>query len=288
MPDKYTAVWLSHSSISDFLSCPRSYYLKNVYKDPKTGHKVQAVSPSLSLGSIVHQVVESLSILPTDKRFQTPLMEKFNQAWSKVSGKQGGFLDTKTENEYKRRGQDMLDMVTKNPGPLTKLAVKINMDLPYYWLSEPDNLILCGKIDWLEYLKDKDAVHIIDFKTGRNRQKDDSLQLPIYHLLTLNCQQRPVAGASYWYLETGPDLTSKKLSDPVKSAKKILKIGKQIKLARQLEQYSCPKGDKGCSYCQPFQSIVKGQAEYVGTDGFRDNYLVDFSLLKTSDDSVIL
>jgi len=288
MPDKYTATWISHSSISDFLACPRSYYLKNVYKDPKTGHKIQVVNPSLSLGSIVHQVVESLSVLPTNKRFQVPLTEKFNKAWSKVSGKQGGFLDTKTENEYKRRGQDMLEMVTKNPGPLLKLAVKINMDLPFYWLSESDNIILCGKIDWLEYLEDKNAVHIIDFKTGKKRQDNGSLQLPIYHLLSLNCQQRSVDSASYWYLETGPNLTPKKLPDPVKSTQKILKIGKQIKLARQLEHFSCPKGDKGCSHCQAFESILKGQAEYVGTDGFRDNYLVDFSPFKSPADSVIL
>jgi len=288
MPDKYTATWISHSSISDFLACPRSYYLKNVYKDPKTGHKIQVVNPSLSLGSIVHQVVESLSVLPTNKRFQVPLTEKFNKAWSKVSGKQGGFLDTKTENEYKRRGQDMLEMVTKNPGPLLKLAVKINMDLPFYLLSESDNIILCGKIDWLEYLEDKNAVHIIDFKTGKKRQDNGSLQLPIYHLLSLNCQQRSVDSASYWYLETGPNLTPKKLPDSVKSTQKILKIGKQIKLARQLEHFSCPKGDKGCSHCQAFESILKGQAEYVGTDGFRDNYLVDFSPFKSPADSVIL
>ncbi|KKQ37796.1 MAG: hypothetical protein US54_C0025G0014, partial [Candidatus Roizmanbacteria bacterium GW2011_GWA2_37_7] len=44
-PDKFSAVWVSHTSISDFLQCPYAYYLKHVYKDPKTGHKMKIMSP---------------------------------------------------------------------------------------------------------------------------------------------------------------------------------------------------------------------------------------------------
>ncbi len=54
MPDKYTATWVSHSSMGDFIKCPRAYYLKNMYKNPKTGKKIGIVSPALSLGSAVH------------------------------------------------------------------------------------------------------------------------------------------------------------------------------------------------------------------------------------------
>ena len=95
--DKYSAVWVSHSSISSFLECPRGYYLRNVYKDPNTGHKVKIVSPPLSLGAAVHEVVESLSELKTGERFKEPLLDKFARAWKKVSGKWGVFL-TKIRN----------------------------------------------------------------------------------------------------------------------------------------------------------------------------------------------
>ena len=74
--DKYTAVWVSHSSISDFLQCPRAYFLNNVYRDPQTGHKINLMSPPLALGQAVHYVIESLSILNVDKRFTEPLMPK--------------------------------------------------------------------------------------------------------------------------------------------------------------------------------------------------------------------
>ena len=56
--DSFTAVWVSHSSIGDYLKCPRAYYLKNIYKDPKNKKKIGIVNPALSLGSAVHEVVE--------------------------------------------------------------------------------------------------------------------------------------------------------------------------------------------------------------------------------------
>src|SRR3990167_11317573 len=64
--DKFSAVWISHSSIGDYLKCPRAYYLKNVYRDPKTNHKITLMQPSLALGQIVHEVIESLSRLQVD------------------------------------------------------------------------------------------------------------------------------------------------------------------------------------------------------------------------------
>lgn len=274
MADKYTALWLSHSSISAFLECPRSYYLKNVYKDPQTGHKVKLISPPLALGQAVHEVVESLSELKTDLRFKKPLMDKFEEAWKKVSGILGGFEDKETEYKYKSRGEEMIRRVIKNPGPLGELAVKINMDLPHFWLSETDSIILCGKIDWLRYHPDTDTVEIIDFKTSKNDEGPDSLQLPIYHLLVHYCQNRPVTAASYWYLDRSDDLTPQKLPDLVKSQEKILKIAKRIKLQRSLNKFDCPQGEKGCRACRPYESILKGDATLVGHDAFKADVYV--------------
>jgi len=273
MPDKYTAVWVSHTSISDFLQCPRAYYLKNVYKDPSTRHKVQLMSPPLALGQVVHTVLESLSILPGAERFKESLINKFERSWQSVSGKKGGFFDEETEKVYKERGKEMLLKVMNNPGPLTGLAVKIKEDLPHYWLSEEEGIILCGKIDWLEYLKDDDSVNIIDFKTSKSEENDSSLQLPIYHLLVHNCQHRKVSKASYWYL--GLDrIVEKSLPDLESAHEQILKIAKEIKLARQLERFKCPHGEAGCFACKPFEQILQGKAEFVGENDFHQDIYV--------------
>jgi len=270
--DKYTAVWVSHSSISDWLICPKAYFLKNVYKDPKSGRKISLVSPPLTLGKVVHEVVEGLSVLPVEKRFEESLLTKFEEKWQKVSGKKGGFINKDEEMKYKQRGQEMLKRVGDNPGPLKKLAVKIQMDLPYYWLSENDNIILCGMIDWLEYIKEKDAVAIIDFKTGKKEERKDSLQLPIYYLLASKTQKRKVVRASYWYISLSDKPVEQKLPDITKAQEKILKIAKEIKLARQLSRFVCPHN--GCMACKPFEAIINGEAELVGKDDIGRNMYV--------------
>jgi ATP-dependent helicase/DNAse subunit B len=289
MPDKYTATWVSHTSMSDFLNCPRAYYLKNIYKDPDTKHKVQIMSPSLALGQTVHEVVESLSNLPTKDRFKRSLIEKFDLVWKKVSGLKGGFTSESQENQYKQRGEKMLQRIMDNPGPVATLSVKIKEDLPHYWLSETDNIILCGKVDWLEYIPDIDSVHIIDFKTSKKEENESSLQLPIYHLLVNNTQKRKVAKASYWYLELNDQLTEKQLPDLETAHQQILEIAKKIKLARQLEIFKCPNGEEGCIHCRSMEKILSGQAQLVGVNGYnQDIYILPSSDQQINQESEIL
>lgn len=264
--DKYSALWASHTSMSDFLACPRSYYLRHMYRDPKNRHKIKLMSPSLALGQVVHEVLESLSVIPKATRFLEPIMDRYETAWSKVSGKRGGFFDRDTEYKFETRGRDMIRRVLENPGPIAQAAVKIKEDLPYFWLSEEEGIILCGKIDWLEYLTDEDAVHIIDFKTGKQDENSDSLQLPIYHLLVSSCQQRPVKKASYWYLERDNAPTERDLPGLPEAREKIMAVARQIKLARQLDRLKCPSD--GCFHCLPFEAVLNGKAELVGVDDF--------------------
>ena len=66
--DPYTAIWLSHSSINDFLSCKRLYFLKNIFKDPISKRKINIVSPYLSLGIAIHNTLEPLKEIETTNR----------------------------------------------------------------------------------------------------------------------------------------------------------------------------------------------------------------------------
>lgn len=286
--DKYSAVWVSHTSISDWLKCPRAYYLKNVYRDPKTKHKVKLMSPALALGQSVHEVLESLSQLPKGSRFSEPLPVKFDRAWQKVKGQLGGFPNAEVEYQYKKRGLDMLARVYNNPGPINNLSVKIQMDLPYYWLNEDDNIILCGKVDWLEYLPETNSVHIIDFKTGKIQEEESSLQLPIYSLLVAKCQKRKTSKVSYWYLSESDTLSEKELPELEESQKKILDIARQIKLARQLNRFKCKNGDDGCFACKPIDDILKGNAKFVGNDEYGADIYIANKIEEENRDGEIL
>lgn len=271
--DKYSAVWVSHSSISDYLACPRAYYLKNIYRDPKTNHKVMLMQPPLALGQAIHEVIESLSVLSVTERFAEPLGTKFETVWQGVSGRRGGFRDAKEEEAYKSRGIAMIRRVMENPGILRNKAIKIRQELPSFWLSEEDNIILCGKIDWLEYLDGLDSVHIIDFKTGKFDEDGDSLQLPIYLLLATNCQTRPVTRASYWYLARDNEPVEVGLPKLEEAKKRVMEAARRVALARKLERFVCKHRDS-CRACTPYETIVAGRAEFVGMGGYKQDIYI--------------
>lgn len=271
--DKYSAVWVSNSSMNDFLKCPRLYYLRNVYKDPISRHKINIISPALALGQAVHEVLEALSVIPVEERFETSLLTAYDEVWKKVSGKLGGFTNKNEELIVKEHGVQMLKRVMNHPGPLKNKAVKIPKELPNYYLSEEENIILCGKIDWLEYIPEDDSVNIIDFKTGKNDESASSLQLPIYLLLVHNLQKRKVSKASYWYLDRDDKPVEVKLPTLEKAHEIVLEMARLVKTARLKGEYLCPKG--GCFACRPFEKIIKHEAEFVGVGGYnQDLYII--------------
>jgi hypothetical protein len=97
-----------------------------------------------------------------------------------------------------------------------------------------------------------------------------------------------VAGISYWYLELSDAQTERPMPDIVEAEREVLRIAKQIKLARQLERLKCPEGDGGCRYCQPFERILRGEAEKVGEDQHRRDIYILATSLPDTDESVVL
>lgn len=285
--DKYSALWVSYTSINDFLHCPRAYFLKNVYRDPTTGHKVKIVTPALTLGQAIHEVIDWLSYQPKEKRLSQSPVIYLDSIWSKYSGRRGGFLTSSVELSYLQRGKDMLNRIMKKPGVILNPAVKIKSDLPFYWLSDEANIILCGKIDWMEYLKDTDSIHIIDFKTSKSEEDKGSLQLGIYGLLARNCQSRTITKISYWYIDWQDEPKSVPLPDFDQVQDKILAIAKQIKTARQLKIFKCPH-QNGCIYCRSFEKILKKEAEFIGVNSYNEDLFILESSQESKMESVIL
>jgi ATP-dependent helicase/DNAse subunit B len=293
MPDKYTAVWVSHSSMGDFLKCPRLYYLHNVYKDPATSRKMSIINPHMALGTVVHSVLEDLANYPVHERFNRDLRARFEEEWEKVTGLKGGFVHTDEnhehhESKFKMRGKEMINNVIKDPKFLTNKALTIKRpeskskdDLPYFWLDENNNIILCGKVDWVEYLPESDSLHIIDFKTGKREEDEVSLQLPIYLLLGNALQKRKITKASYWYLESNK-LVEKELPSAETAFHAVLEVALKVKQAREKGEFLCPKGEAGCMNCRPYEKILlwkqgkldDGSVTPIGLGGFNQDMFV--------------
>ena len=277
MPDKYTATWVSHSSMGDFLKCPRSYYLKHVYKDPKTKRKMSIVTPAMSLGIAVHEVLEGLADFPSESRMDRDLILWFEDVWKNFTGIKGGFLSNEEEHEYKERGVSMLRNVAKNPQFLLNKRIKLpkgEMN-PNFYLSEEKNIILNGLIDWIEFLPESDSLHIVDFKTGKHEESESSLQLPIYLLLCNALQKRKVTKASYWYLETDK-IIEKKLPDLETAFNDVFEVAMNVKSARNNKQFDCTKGKDGCIFCLSLEKIINKDPSvtHVGIGPFNQDLYV--------------
>lgn len=230
--------------------------------------------PFLALGQVVHGVMDELLNIPTDQRLDQDFIQLYENAWESVSGKKGGFTSDQQEKQFKERGKRMIERVQNHPGPIGRKAIKLKQDLPYYWISEEENLILCGRIDWLEYLEETNSVHIIDFKTGLRKEKEESLQLPIYLLLAKNTQQRPIQKMSYWYLEHDNEPEKVAIPDERSAKDRIMEVGKRMKLARQLNHFNCPEGES-CKECKPYLEIIKGNGEFVGVGEFNKEVYIE-------------
>jgi ATP-dependent helicase/DNAse subunit B len=270
--DKFKALWVSHSSLSDFLKCPRSYYLKNIYKNPETKRKVVVTSPFLSLGSAVHNVLERLAEIPVADRPNTDLIAIFENEWKRYTGEIGGFSSAEQELAFKERGISMLDNVKTNLEPLTLETVSMGEELPYVWLSADQNIILCGKVDWIS--RQDDGIHIIDFKTGKNEESEDSLQLPIYAFLAKSILKEKNIKISYWYIDSSAQPVSMKIPDLKEAYEKVLKISLEIKAAKESNDLKCKRG--GCFACRDLEKVLTGEAKYVGVGDYnKDIFYVE-------------
>ncbi len=87
------ALWVSYTALKDFLKCPRSYYLKNRYRDPKSGFRLQIASAPMTLGSLVHDAIKWY--LQTNRvAGKDDVIKQFSNHWLKYRRKRGGFTSS--------------------------------------------------------------------------------------------------------------------------------------------------------------------------------------------------
>lgn len=248
-----------------------------MYKSPETRNKMSIVSPHMSLGIAVHEVLEGLGDYKAEDRLKRDLLQDFENAWSKVTGIRGGFKTSEEEKEFKDRGLAMIHNVIKDSRFLGNKIIKLKRETmnPNFLIDEDKNIILNGLVDWIEYLPETDSLHIVDFKTGKKEESDSSLQLPIYLLLCNALQKRPVTKASYWYLESDK-IVEKQLPDLKQAERDVLEVARKVADARSKNEFKCPGGEAGCFNCLPYEKILKKDPAYkfVGVGGFNQDLYV--------------
>ncbi len=266
------ALFISHTALKDFLKCPGAFFLKNRYRNPKNGHRMQIVSAPMTLGSLVHDAVKWY--LQTNRvADKDAVIKKYRNHWLKYRGKRGGFRSIEEEAMYGKKGLLMLDNFFNN---LKILEPNLpEYDFLKYLIGE--DIVLNGKVDFLGSLPDG-SLHVMDFKTG-TKDEEDSIQLHIYAILAEGNFQKPVSKISFWYLER-ENTPREAVLDPLEERLKWIK-GKalQIKEAISVDSWECIKKDDLCKECRSYQAIIDGKGEFLFSD---DNFKKDVYFLDQS------
>ena len=276
------AVFISPSSISDFKACPQAYFYHYVYRSPKSGLKIQVINPKLSLGATVHDTLHKFLYTQSVVKTDDQLINIVNWYWQKVSGEKGGFASQKEESLYKAKALKMLDTFWNNQHFKSTRPVKLP-DFPKVNLGK--DLILTGKLDWIEKLGEK-LYQIVDFKTGQREEKSDSLQLPIYAVIASDYLKGAKIQASYWYLGKENHLREFKLPELDETITKLKSIGIQIMSARHTKSFGCSSGNESCWACRDLIAVTKGQAKLVSVNFARKQeiYIIPADETKDYDD----
>ncbi len=264
------ALWVSYTGLKDFWKCPRSFYLKNRYHDPKTGNRLQVASGPMTLGSLVHDAVRWY--IQTGRTASLDdIVKKYRNHWLKYQGKRGGFSTRKEEGDFGKRGLEMLDNFYKNRQVLEK-------NLPAYDFLRyilDDKIVLNGRVDFVGELKDG-SLHILDFKTG-SKDEEDPTQLYIYGILAESNLAKPVSKISYWYLDR--DSSPKEaVLDPLEEKLDWLKTkAKEIEEAVKADKWVCIEKDSPYSECKKYEAIIagKGEFQFSDYDFKKDIYFLD-------------
>lgn len=268
-------IWVSHSALSDFKKCPQLYYLRNVKRLPPNSYRIEIPNPYLTLGSIVHRVLQEFPKLHEEEKSLGWALSYFDRLWIPRSSLRGGFLSKDQEAEFKARGIKMIKRFFDHKDKwLTKPYSFPN--LPKLPLFGREDVMLIGSIDWVEILTD-DTVSIVDFKTGKHEEEEESLQLPIYVVITEKIIDKPVSRVAYWYLDKDNAPKEIQLGKKEILSKIIEDRAKEIVMAREQQKFPCISGNKFCSYCEDFVLVIEGKGRHVGTDYLNKRELFEIS-----------
>lgn len=254
------AIFISPSSLADFERCPQLYYFRNVYKSAR-GFKIQIINPYLALGQSVHDALSQFLKLPPLQRSKDELWRIFDFLWQGLSGEKGGFSSNEEERGFKERATNMLARFWGNKHFQEVEAVQI----PAFPKVELGNdLILTGKLDWVE--KDDQGYHIIDFKTGKSEEREDSQQLPIYSVLVSKIFGSPKIRTSFWYLDKDEEIVPFPSADLEKTISELKRKGEIVKMVRRTASFRCRSGEESCWACRDMLAVSRGKGKLVSMD----------------------
>ncbi len=230
----------SATSLKDFLSCKRKFYLKYILKLKE--HSISLKPQAFELGNIVHKVLENYY----EGLGKTTIEELLNQY-----KEENPFLILDIEI-WKKKLYEFIKYEDERIQNIQVLELEQKFDFEF------EGLRLKGVIDRID--KNIDTFELIDYKTSSNLKVDTSrtyeksvdFQLEFYFLAINHLCKSDKIKAFYY------DLNNNKLLEEVmldKKVERLMKIFEEIKeLSKKEINFTKCEDNKTCTFC-PYITI---------------------------------
>jgi len=241
---------LSASSIEDYEACPLKFKFGHFLKVP-TGPQA-----ALTFGHIMHRSVRRYFELRARGQASFEAVRDFYMA----SWRNTGFEDEYQEETYKQTGLEQLRAFVEEQErteilPLS-METSFSLDL--------DQVLLEGRIDQISPLaprtgENRDAVELIDYKTGKPRSQKDadgSLQLSVYALAAQEELKLKPRRLTFYCLSNNQAVHTARTDSDLRSLKtRVLTVASQIR-----QNQFPPTPGFGCKFCD-FRPICPAHEE---------------------------
>ena len=204
---KYKISGISYSQISKYQNCPKQYEYSYVYKIPTLP------KGSLAFGSTIHNTLNEFYVIQKRSKEglegiqEEPtlegLLEIYYKKWISV-----GYGSKEEERERKKSGVKALKGFFKDIYNKKDIPVGLEQSFRIHLRD----VSFVGKIDRIDLIGEsegKKEVRIIDYKTGKVKEKTDlkkDLQLPLYAIAAEKTLGVKVVKASYIFIEHGEEI----------------------------------------------------------------------------------
>jgi putative RecB family exonuclease len=237
---------VSSFRIRVFRECRRRYKYQYVERIPTRPN------PYNTMGAHVHAALKTFfSIEASEERTADRLVDLLLESWQH---NRAGFSDLADEERWRQRALAQMRTFAQTHD----LAARPLLLEGYFEVPINERLALLGRIDRAD--EDDGGLHIIDYKTGRRPQDVDADQLHLYTIILERSLGRPVARASYLYLDDGSAWTVTPQRLQLDESLAMTVATYEEMLAERA--YPTDVG-RHCSFCD-YQAICPVREEIVG------------------------
>ncbi len=247
-PPRPEPLQLSASAIETYRICPMKYlfaYSWHVRGEP---------SCFMTFGNVMHKTIKEF-VAEFKKRKSVAFEDVaaiYERVWSKA-----GYVDEYQEQEYKKAGLDQLAAFHKS---YSAAPADATMQEKPFELEMENNVTILGRIDQVNRIG-RDAVEVVDYKTGKPKSQkdaDDSLQLSLYALAAREVLELSPERLVLYNLMTNEAIVTERDAKALAAARKI--VAETADLIRAGDFPAKP--GFMCGYCD-FQPLCPAHEQLV-------------------------